>query len=302
MYLDSIEISATDHCNLSCAQCNHASPHLARSFADTTSIARDLDALATVIRAGELRIAGGEPLLHPDLDGLIGAARQSGITSRIVVITNGTLLHRVDWGFLHGIDELRISCYPRVSQRFVVADLQAACDAADVLLHIRDMPSFTRTMLTRRNEHPCVVRFIYRHCSLVNEWSCHLVHEGRFYKCTTAAFMSRRLAQAGIDHFPQRDAVSLHGNPDLGGELLRYMASKAPLESCAYCLGTVGATVRSRQLARTQLRQELGDDHVDAVAAMGGKALWDSLVLSPLRRMIRYRARMRARRRTGDTS
>ncbi len=287
MHVDSIEISTTDHCNLSCAQCNHASPYLRKRFTDIATVEHDLRTLANCLSAGELRIAGGEPLLHPDLEGLIDVVRQSRISERIVVITNGVLLHRYDFRFLRDIDELRVSVYPNVHYGFDTESLRRTCRSFDVKLSLRPMNSFSRTMLTKRNDNSRLVDFIYRNCALIREWSCHLVHEGRFYKCTPSAFMQDRLALAGIAHDSRRDGIDLHGG-DLGRRIRAYIDSDEPLAACAYCLGTVGRRIGHRQLSKRQLQSALAEDNASAIASIGLTGLADSLVLSRLRKTNYY--------------
>ncbi len=288
MYVQSLEISTTDHCNLACLQCNHASPYLRKRFTEVATVARDLRALAGVLSARELRIAGGEPLLHPELEQIIGTVRRIGIAERIVVITNGALLHRSDLRFLRTIDELRVSIYPGISYKFDRAALQSACARERVDLDLRRMNAFSQTMLTRRNDNRRLVNFIYCNCALVHEWSCHLVYEGRFYKCTTAAFMQHRLALVSVPHDSAADGVDLHAGGDLQRRIENYMRSDEPLASCAYCLGTVGRRVSHRQLSRSQLQEELVRDSTSAMASIGVVGLVDSLLLSPLRKTRYY--------------
>jgi molybdenum cofactor biosynthesis enzyme MoaA len=51
----SIETPLTDHCNLKCAGCDHASPHMGASFLDVDSLADDLTVLSSAMKAEEFR-------------------------------------------------------------------------------------------------------------------------------------------------------------------------------------------------------------------------------------------------------
>jgi len=58
-------------------------------------------------------LLGGEPLLHPDLLSLIFIAKESGISSKIQVTTNGKLLHKMPPEFWSSsFDLLRVTRYP----------------------------------------------------------------------------------------------------------------------------------------------------------------------------------------------
>ncbi|HWC16896.1 MAG TPA: radical SAM protein [Terriglobales bacterium] len=93
-------------CNLSCAYCNEYDDYSKPVPVQTMYERIDrLAQLGTTI----VTISGGEPLLHPDLDLIIGRIRQNGIIAGM--ITNGYLLtaeriHRLNKA---GLDHLQIS-------------------------------------------------------------------------------------------------------------------------------------------------------------------------------------------------
>jgi MoaA/NifB/PqqE/SkfB family radical SAM enzyme len=93
-------------CNLSCSYCNEYDDH--SRPVPTDDIRRRIDQLAA-LGTGVITISGGEPLLHPDLDAIIGHIRRRGAIATL--ITNGYLLTRDRIRRLNhaGLDHLQIS-------------------------------------------------------------------------------------------------------------------------------------------------------------------------------------------------
>lgn len=264
----SVEYSLTEHCNIRCYACAHASPLLAEKFANLESFRRDLEALATAFHSQELRIVGGEPLLHPDLPKFLSEARRIGIADSIVVYTNGVLLHRMPDDFWRLTDELHVSAYPGVRRRLDDDECARLCRAHDVKLHIEHTRAFDQTLIGKRIDDHRLVNAIYRACHTATV--CHTVHEGRFYKCPMAPIMASWLALRKIDFdSPASDGVALHDNPTLRADLERYLESSVPLAACSYCLGSSGESVPHRQLNRAgcaSWRDEDGQALIDDVA------------------------------------
>ena len=93
-------------CNLSCRYCNEYDDH--SPPVPTDAIFRRVDRLAD-LGTGVITISGGEPLLHPDLDAIVGHIRRRGAIATL--ITNGYLLTRDRIRRLNraGLDHLQIS-------------------------------------------------------------------------------------------------------------------------------------------------------------------------------------------------
>ena len=219
----SVEYSLTEHCNISCHACAHASPLLAKKFADLSDFTRDFEALAEVFHSRELRIVGGEPLLHPELLAFLREGRRIGIADTIVVCTNGVLLHRVPDD--SGAD--RQAACQRLSRRQAAPrrrGLRTPVRTHDVELGIEQFRTFDQTLISKRIDDHRLVKAIYRACHTATE--CHTVHGGRFYKCPMATLMSSWLALHGTRfESPATDGVALHGNPALQRDLERYSAA-----------------------------------------------------------------------------
>ena len=96
----------TRRCNLSCGYCNEFDGY--SKPVPASDLSRRIDLLAS-LGTGIVTFSGGEPLLHPDLDELIGRVRDRGMIATL--ITNGYLLTPGRIRLLNraGLDHLQIS-------------------------------------------------------------------------------------------------------------------------------------------------------------------------------------------------
>lgn len=258
----SVEYNLTEHCNLRCRGCGHASPLLPEKFASLAEFRTDLEALAEVFHSEELRIVGGEPLLHPQLLDFLREARRIGVADRIVLYTNGVLLHQGPVELWRSIDELYLSIYPGVRRRLDESECARLCRENGVKLTIYKPADFEQMTVNNRIEDGRLVQAIFDNCKQRAETSCHTVYDGRFYKCPVAAFTQARLARSGIEFEEQAsDWVDVHDAAGLEGRLATYLTSTDPLTACSYCLGDSGPAIRHEQLNRAGLQRWTEEDN-----------------------------------------
>jgi cyclic pyranopterin phosphate synthase len=92
-----VRLSVTDRCNLRCVYCV---PEGYRDFAPPSDVLRDgeIDTLMTCLAGlgvSKIRITGGEPLIRPGLERLIGRLSRIPGVDDIALSTNGLLLGRM---------------------------------------------------------------------------------------------------------------------------------------------------------------------------------------------------------------
>ena len=247
---DGLEYSVVDHCNLRCAGCDHAAPHLTKRFADPEDFAADMDALSQHLHVRMLRLLGGEPLLHPQLNLFVQAARAAGIADSVMLWTNGLLLHKARRGLLESFDVVQVSLYPGVRVRADLSKLAGELEEnSHTRLNVVKVEKFQHQLLNDPIADRKVVRRTYLRCKEAHSWSCHTVHDGRYYKCPKASGLGPRLAGCGVKVSNcASDGVALHQNPQLAEELAAYLLSTVPLMACAWCLGTDGKSFSHHQL------------------------------------------------------
>lgn len=117
--INQVQTHVVDHCNLDCVRCTHLSPLADRSFyLDKEKFEQDVKRLSELTGGDveEYQLAGGEPLLHPECHIFPYIIRKWLPKTRIVIVTNGTLLDRVGEEFYESCRknqvQLWITLYP----------------------------------------------------------------------------------------------------------------------------------------------------------------------------------------------
>ncbi len=112
-----IEVSLTDHCNLSCKFCPHRNPSYPnnRVFATDELIERLCEQLKVIRFGGLVTFSGyGEPLFH---EGIARYVEKVSKVCKVDVVTNGTLLNerKLSKLLLSGVNKVLVSAYsPKV--------------------------------------------------------------------------------------------------------------------------------------------------------------------------------------------
>jgi len=227
------------HCNMACLDCNHLSPLMKRDVVEPAALYRDYSLLAKVYRPELVYLTGGEPLLHPDVVGAIQAVKESGITERVRVLTNGILLSRMSEAFWLAVDDVEVSIYP--SSRLQPEDIgewKALAERHSVHLEVFRFTEFRRSFIRTPIEDQALVRRLFNACKAAHVWGCHYVDDGHMYRCPQSAYLPRMLDLPGSSH--RRDGLALRDGPDFQDELYRFLTSSEPLEGCRNCLATAG--------------------------------------------------------------
>lgn len=87
-----IETNIVDHCNLNCRGCSHFSNVSKPWEVSFEDLSIQLHALAQRFDVGQLRLLGGEPLLHSELQFVLKEVRAALPRSAVVLATNGLLI------------------------------------------------------------------------------------------------------------------------------------------------------------------------------------------------------------------
>ena len=260
--VEAFELHVVEHCNLRCAHCCNMSPYLDGKTLSAAQIERQLGALAPHLHADVFKIMGGEPLLHPEITEVLRAIPRTGIADTVRLFTNGLLLSKMDDAFWDALDQLTVSSYSSAPVKpDHLAMIVEKARRFDVILNVKHVDHFSEVMSSvRRPADDATTQAVYDACWLRDR--CLIARDGRFFKCTRAAYLRDMQARLRLGGEPfdeasaarewERGGVPLDA-PELGARILAYMNDDQPLPACRVCLGSSGPLVAHHQLRRRQV-------------------------------------------------
>jgi hypothetical protein len=250
--VNALEFDPALHCNLRCLGCSHSSPYAEPRLVSVESFVHDASILSRYMRCRQLRIVGGEPLLHPDLREMIRGARRSGLAPHIMLVTNGVLLGRQPEELWRELDSVKVTVYPATVRRLDVARLRRLAEAHGVRLTIVQRPIFRVAIAGSPTCDARLVRKIFNCCGMAR--ACHTVSDGRLYRCSIAPFMDDYLRRLGHEtDFAATEGIAVEERDDMADRIGRYLSSDTPLAACRFCLGSAGRDRRHRQVSAEEV-------------------------------------------------
>ena len=176
-----LEFHTTDNCNLNCAGCDHFCPLVEdKKLTDLEQFTKDIKELSKKLDINIIRIMGGEPLLHPQINEFIKITRKYYPNSDIRVATNGLLLPTMKQDFWQTMRENKIkidlSKYPIVGDKF--SQYLDLCDDNDIrigMIHLAK--KFTRFFNPKGDSDPIET---WNNCDGRN---CANLWNSKLYQC-----------------------------------------------------------------------------------------------------------------------
>lgn len=229
------EIHLVDHCNLNCASCTHFSPISNEWYIDVNECKRDLLQMKKIFGfnyAFNVRLMGGEPLLHPEINCLIKTARESLPKAKICLVTNGILLKSMSvefWNTLKNYDvALYLSSYPiDIDYGELVQLAQEHGITVDGLSH-NDKSYFGKLPIDTNDKRNA--KFNFKHCPHANNE--HNLRKGRLYTCMTAANIEQLNNRYNL-YLPEENGLDIY-QVTSKEEVFRFM--KRPTSMCKFCV------------------------------------------------------------------
>jgi Radical SAM superfamily/4Fe-4S single cluster domain len=250
-----LEYSVAYNCNLTCSACSHMSPHQSQHLSSLESFTADVERLSPVLHAKDIRLLGGEPLLNPDIVGFLKIARRSGIADTIMVTTNGLLLSGMKDEFWENVDFIWVSLYQGASPpERALEKIKAKAKESNTRIDFDYTTHFRTTLVTEPHPDGWVTDMIFKTCGSAHLFHCHMLHEGRIYKCSCPAFLPEFLSRMGKDgHSFIEDGLDIHASQNLSEDLKTYLFTPKTLKACNHCLGYVGKWQEHHMLSKEAL-------------------------------------------------
>lgn len=234
------EIHITEHCNLNCKYCNHFSPLAEEKYLSLEEYERDLARLSLLFdgQMQQIKLLGGEPLLHPEVNAFMEVSRKYFTDAVIKILTNGTLLLKMN-------DEFWKTCYDTgtsilYSKYPIPYDEKKMKERAlkfQVPLEIAEQEEGkeygTKTMVHEpvdiSGKQNAIINFYA--CTRPNY--CITLKHGKLYTCNRAAHMHIFRDYFGLDiKLDEADGIDIY-KAETAEEILEYMTKPIPM--CAYC-------------------------------------------------------------------
>ncbi len=190
--------------------------------------------------------------MNPRVDDFVESAKRSGIADKVTVITNGLLLPSMSGKFWDSVDKVVITLYPGTKEAVEkrLAPIARSAERSGTELSLRPKTRFRVTILTRPQPDDRVTGLIFKTCRSVHFGHCHMLHEGKLYKCAVPPFLPAYLSRLDDGPYdPGDDALDIRHSADPYGDLKAFLLSAGSLKACRYCLGYIGRTQEHRFLA-----------------------------------------------------
>lgn len=234
------EIHLAEHCNLNCKYCSHFSPLANEEYLSLEEYERDLARLSQLFggQMQQIKLLGGEPLLHPQINTFMEVSRKYFTDAVIKILTNGTLLHKMDdefWKTCHDTGtHILHSKYPisydekKIMERAL--KFQVSIEMAD---QMEGKECGIETMIHEpidvEGKQNAIINFYA--CTRPN--SCITLKHGKLYTCNRAAHMHILKDYFGLDiKCEESNGIDIY-KAETAQEILEYMIKPIPM--CVYC-------------------------------------------------------------------
>lgn len=220
------ESNITLACQNRCVSCNHFVPLQKPWFVEPADVARDLAMATKVMHFGIYNTVGGEPTLHPRIVDILRIIRESGITNRVEITTNGQHSERWPEELYASIDDLIVTPYKLTAEER--QRITEGCKRHKVRLEWHQCAIFTYAGYKQPRPEG-VTWDMYRNC-----WYAanrNVIDGGYFYRCCIGRFIPEVLL--GLPR--EDDAIALDGLTEAG---LRAFLNQPRIPKGCYVCGS----------------------------------------------------------------
>lgn len=225
-----VELHLTDHCNLNCKGCGHFSPIAQPWFADITTHNNDMKRLAKLFsNISEIRLMGGEPLLHPMVTSFFASTRKYFPESVIHLVTNGLLLPKMRDDFWESCREHRIiidlTVYPPTVRD--MNDMREKVVQNSIDIRCSTITKFHAHKNLAGDSDPVEAMRMCR-----SRYFCPFLRSGRLYICAMPA-LAHYFNDCFGTEIPAVGYVDVHSKEMTGKKCIELLNRPSP--ACRFC-------------------------------------------------------------------
>lgn len=254
IYIESLELHVSNHCNLSCRGCSHLTPLESPCFIDLNTTLASLKILKEYVHCKVIRLLGGEPTLNPNLCKIVDEIKKIGIADEISISTNGILLNKISDDTLKNVNMIEISNYNYSSAKTneIINWSKAIKKKYKHLKIIIYMYQYFREPYSYiKNTDSIQVQKIYKSCIVAQKWQCFNVYENYIFKCPEAMALSKNIENESFS----KNGVKIANSKNFENELENYLFNEKSLSACQYCLGTTGKLFPIEQTTKEKYKK-----------------------------------------------
>ena len=226
-----LEIPIVKHCNLNCKYCSHLANVEKPYFMSLERFEKDLRRMAELFSdVTELRLLGGEPLLHPEIGACRKIARKIFPCTLLKVVTNGVLIPAMKGDVMEEISScdvcFDISLYPPTQK--IEPLIRRKLYDYGVRFYLSDLiESFGRRLLAEPLSDPLKA---WEDCRTKN---CFVLFEGKISYCYAPQVAAMAEKKFGHPFDMGKSLADIYDGELTGESLLAFL--RRPHECCAYC-------------------------------------------------------------------
>lgn len=223
-----IEINLADHCNLNCKCCSHFSALFEPHFPSVDELVADIMQLKKKFsHILNFYLMGGEPLLNKEIDKIIVKVRELLPLSKIVIVTNGILLTKLDKAIFSIIKEnnIHIDISEYTPTKKLIPSIKLVLDEFEISYTIKKMKSDSFYKLLSLSDNS-----IYKKGCLAD--GCYDVWKGQIAKCPMLMYLDKFNESFGIN-LPREGVIDIYSEVS-GKDLKKMLKKRVPL--CDHCI------------------------------------------------------------------
>lgn len=253
--MDNIEIHVVDHCNLNCAHCDNFAPIAKPWYITPGNFKEQLERLNKISHGTikEVRLMGGEPLLHKKIIELMQIARSIFPYAKVTLLTNGILLLKQKIEFWECLKDNRISVWLSIYQPGNYCEDKLRRYAADVQIsHSQTLTNPYAPLFHNLSFDLSGSQNGWNECYLARG-RCTTLRNNKIYPCECASLISIFNKRFGLDlQITDSDYMDIYKNTI--EEIDEFL--KHPIPFCRYCNT---AKRKSRYYPHSESKGELSE-------------------------------------------